>query len=409
MSGKIPLGMAINIWQVDWTTALPNLHGQYIGHFDQQIQDYTHTSEAMFGYISANFTITLKDTEINDWLQRGLSRHVEVYDPSGTECWEGFVDTMTFNISGYSLTIGPLSDICNQAYMTYTSLDTTKTIPEPGSGAVTTIVQNYYSQERYGYWERAITGGLLDNTAAMDFEANQLCSMYIELASWPKASKQWNVSGSSVPTLQIECSGYYKRLAYMYDNWAVPTVSYAASDKISDVLSYDLNGIFNPVTNADIDANPILEQENDRDDRLALDVIKEIVAKGDLFFNRWLFDVYNGVHVSYHQQVAEISYYQQLRDPAQRISTATGDTIHPALIRPGKWLMFTDFDLSSDQWDYNVNLPIIPMSYNGWPTWDMRRMFIEAVTFTAPDQLDLSSGLAWKLSQMIEQKGLGGV
>lgn len=258
---------------------------------------------------------------------------------------------------------------------------------------------DWLSLPKYGWWEKSVSGGTITRT-----EADSLRDAFLYDAHLPTVTKSWNTSAQSEPMLQISCKGYFSKFAYPYNHEVIvgdPGV-YTASEKVIDVLDADPNNLFSS-TNAMIEINAQDHLHLEDADRTAEDVLREICSAGD-GYNRWLFQVFNDRMTFFisatrveENRMSEIAYMQQLRDPAQRITTGSGATVHPMNVLPAKWLMFTDFLAGKDVLDPYYEFRNDP-----------RMMFIETVTFTAPDQLDLQGGKLESVPQILADYELEG-
>jgi hypothetical protein len=401
MSGKIPLGITINVYQpiIDlYVSYTPK--GQYLYSLSNIVESYSHTIQAFGGYESATFTLKASSADIDDWLERGLNRHIEVFDPQGIEIWEGYVDQLNYSVGGFQVQFGPLSSIANRVWVEFTKLDDSTRPPSAGAKYESLVEDEFYSQNSYGIFERVLSGGTI--TIA---DADQLRDTYLAESSYVETTKQWNSTGTNEPVLEVICKGYFSRLSRIYYLNDSDETSYTCTEAITDLLDYDsgtglmvwggINFLFS-AANADIGVNAVDTQRWCSEYTTPDQLIKDVVNKGGVAYNRWLFYVGNNRRATYRAIDTDIAYYQQLRDPAQRVRNRNGMDILPHNVWPGKWLMFTDFFSGR-------SMPSTPTRA------DPRLMFIESVTFTAPDVLDLSGSKVARVPQILAEYGLGGI
>jgi len=50
---------------------------------------YSHVVNAFGGYWSASMSFVVSETDMNDWMENGIGRHVEVYGDKLNKIWEG--------------------------------------------------------------------------------------------------------------------------------------------------------------------------------------------------------------------------------------------------------------------------------------------------------------------------------
>jgi hypothetical protein len=148
-------------------------------------------------------------------------------------------------------------------------------------------------------------------------------------------------------------------------------------------------------TNATIATNTLQVVKYENQYRLALSLIKSMVAMGDATNARYLFKIGKGRHATYEAAPIEVEYIQNLSDPEQKVTTLYGDEVLPWRVQPGKWLLFPDFLVGTD-----VSQP---------PADDQRAMFLESVTYTMPLQLELIGSTSYTIDQRLGQLGLMGV
>jgi hypothetical protein len=398
MTGEIDLGISINVFEPNITMAAGVLtayepRGRFVGSFSNVVESYNHTNEIFGGYINAQFSMRAEEGIIDDWLERGVNRHIEVYNPSGVEIWEGFVNQVTYSVGGFSVIRGPLLDLANRVWVAYGDYNTLT--GAQGATTETPLVNNLDSQGHYGILERIVDGGQRDEINYG--EATQLRDTYLA-EQRVITNKTWNPTGSSEPTLTVDCAGYFRRLERIYYQDLVKA-SVTCTHAVTDVLNADttLNHLFSAV-NADIGVNAVAIS-GERPEYVPCDtVLREVVAYGGPTFARWLFYVGNSRRATYRAIDMALSYIQALRDPAQAIRTQSGDVVYPGDVFPGHWMFFPDFAIGR-VFEGNVTDLIS----------DPRSLFIESVTFTAPDQLDIAGSRVDKLSAMLKEFGLGSI
>ena len=398
MTGNIPLGLSVHAYQpiiVPGAGGSYTPRGMFLGSIEGKLEAYSHTIEAFGGYTTASFTFKASEAEIDDWLENGLNRHIEVYDPRGIECWEGFVNQLTYSVGGFSVVRGPLMDLANRVWCTFASLDSTATPPTQGLTTETPLANNLASQERYGLLERIIDAGTRDEIN--NGEASHIRDTYMA-EQRVLTNKTWNSTGMNEPTLTVDCCGYIKRLERLYFIDAV-NATITCTQEVTNVLDADLllNHLFSS-TNASIGVNAVGIGEY-RSEYVPCDtVLKDAVSFGGPAYARWLFYIGNGRYATYRAVTDTIAYIQTLREPSQSILNPFGDSVHPINVWPGQWMFFPDFAIGRKFDNNAADLASDP-----------RALFIESATFTAPDQLDIAGGKSDRLPQILKEYGIGGI
>jgi hypothetical protein len=353
----------------------------YIGILTDVADSYTDTVDVKGGYISASMTINEKPDAINDWIEHGIGRHIECHNPSNIERWRGFVNEVVISLGGISFTRGPLINIINKANVKYTDFTT-------GAPATTGYGSDTTSQAKYGIWTKIVDSGRMSSTNATKIRDTLLAENAYP-ASPPSFSRTSNLS------LTLNCLGYWSMMNFPYNNIVSALNTYTLREKLIDLIEAEPNGVISRNTFY-LTTNGLSVGECEDKSRPANEIIKELVALGAETTNdRMIFGVYeNGI--CYYQQVpARVEYRHQLSDPGISIKTTTGKDVEPYDVKPGKYLEFTDF------------LP--GLSTPADIRQDLRTMFIETVTFTAPDDLQLAGAKSETLPQRLAKLGLGGI
>jgi len=63
-----------------------------VASLDKNISDYGHTISANGGFNTMNVTIADDRISLDEWIERGIGRHIVVYNSANLPCWEGFVN-----------------------------------------------------------------------------------------------------------------------------------------------------------------------------------------------------------------------------------------------------------------------------------------------------------------------------
>jgi len=367
--------------------------------FQQRIDrpsTYTHLINAVGGYESCSFTLSIDSVDMNDWLANGLGRYVSVYNPALEIIWEGFVNQIDAAYGNLTVTRGPLMETTNRLQASYTTVDVTVIPPTEGLQAFTGWIDDLPSQAEYGILPEIISVGETNPA-----DATAIALSYLAAHRVP-ATTQVFTSAANAPQVTISCLGYRYWLMYTY-NQLVNTGTINTDAKIIDILTgidavtaaaYNLNNAWLPfnTTHVDTPAAPAVVPRYEYEDRTAWELIQGLTARGDANQNRWLFGIYANREAWYYQAPTTVEYTLKLSDPSMTIHNPA--PVDPWDVKPGKWLLFTEF------------LPgYMPASLDD----DPRAMFIESVTFTAPNQIALNGTPGETLSDVMASFGLGGV
>lgn len=352
------------------------------------VSDYAHTINAVGGYWSSSIGIPSRWLDTESWLERGLGRHVKVLGDALDIIWEGFVNQITAGIGPLTVTVGPLLSIANRARTIYATLDTSVT-GEPIVG-MRKITEDADSAASTANWP--IIPAVLNAGTCSLLMAEAMRDLHLTKFAFPQVNKQLAIPGGAEPVVRLECLGYVHLLNY--------PVFYATSGevdgdaKILEALSQTPNSAWLTYGTDHIDSNTVQVDAFENEDRLALNVIQEVVALGDGSGNRWMFGVYNGREAWYQTIPTSIEYISRVANARLQVEGTSGQPIPPWNVRPGKWLKVPDY------------LPLKSSTVN--LAEDPRLMFIEEVNFTSPWALSLSEGGVGKPDQLLAQMGLGG-
>jgi len=341
------------------------------------------------GYRSASISFQDQQVDVEDWIANGLGRHVEIHNPALVKIWEGFVNSYSASVGPLAVTGGPLLDIGNRVSVVYSPiLDATADPPIVGVRQPTVIAEDSDSQDRYGIIEKVLSGG-----TCFDTDAERYRDTFLVENALPVTGERLAVGRGQAPTVTLECLGYAEWLrAYVYND--ANTGTRALSDKITDVLGGDPNGLFS-TDYSQIDTNAYLTTRQENDDAMAWDILQAVVALGDASDNRWLFGMYNDRRAEYYQAPTTVRYQHRLADPAQRIETyGSGALVRPWDVRAGEWVFLPDYLVGRTQATALRD--------------DPRNVFVERVRYTAPYGVEIIGQKVGNLGQLAAKLGLGG-
>lgn len=361
-----------------------------IGELSRHIAHYEHEVSRVGGFWSASIDVNAGQDELEEWYESGLGRRITTRSPYGDVIWEGFVNQVTLNLGGATVSTGPVTSIVNTSKLVYSYVDTSGSEALVGLRAETDYLQNFQSIQRWGALIRVLsTGGATPETAA------ELLSEYVREYSNPQQTQQ-NIQATSTPELSIrlDCLGYvhYGNM-YVYNNFG--TGVQLLSDKLIAVLNTEPNNFFTHEF-GQIEANALLEPVRESDDATAWGLIKAMLAKGGTNNLEREFGIGNN-RVPYYRTIErEISYYQYLSDPRRRILNKTGQVIEPWHVQPGRWIFTPD-------------LLVGRITNTDDLLTDPRAQLIENVRFQAPYTVVVEGAKVRRLDQKLARLGLAGL
>ena len=368
---------------------------------------YSHITQADGGWWSASLSLDGNLVDMEDWLERGLGRHIEVYSPALVQVWGGFVNKVTLSAGALTASRGPLMDIANRVSVSYTPItDATTNPPTTGDATVTTIAENAASQARYGIVEKVLSAGQLLHwtdtgpPVVNHFLDEQYRDTYLAENAWPKTSEDLGIGSTSEPRVELELLGYIHWLqTYIvdmvnigdYDAIYISHTDPIDSGKLQLVLGADPNSLFS-TDYSRMTFNGILTSSYEDGSRDAWTIIKELIGMGDANNNRMLFGVYGDQRVYYEAIPTAAAYQHRIADRDMVVEPfGGGPEIRPWDVQPGEWLFLPDFLTGRSQ----------PSDIRR----DPRYLFIESVTFTAPYQVQIRGGALDTLAQLMAKGG----
>ena len=350
---------------------------------------YSHSISALGGYDSATISIPMQREKAEEYYQFALGYHVDVYNSNLVKVWEGFVDSIQVQMGTLTATRGPLIDVANKVRIIYSTIDTTTTPPTVGVRRKTAFSSDTASQSQYGILEKILSTG-----GATRANALQVRDTFLAEHKEPETSQQITIGSEASPQVTLNCLGYYYFLNYPYN--VTTTGATNIGQRIQDIITADPNSIISTdFTNVSANATSIPAFDNDN--RLAWDIIKELVSKGDASYNRYIFGLYNDRLAYYDNIPTSVEYYHRIADNKQLVQSVTGVEVKPWDVRPGKWMQISDWLIGQS-----------PAPASDLRS-DPRNLFIDRVQYTAPWGLSISGSKIETLPQILGQLGLSGV
>ncbi len=345
---------------------------------------------ALLGYKAAGFSLGGSKDTIEEWISEGLGRDITIYNEGGEIVWNGFVNSYVAQMGILSMTIGPFMQITNRDRVVYSTVDTSVTPPAVGVRTSTQIYNNLFSQSQYG-----IQGQTLSIGGAIALNADRVANAYLAEFCMPQSSANLSLGGrGNVGNVSVSCLGYGILLdSYSYNYLTSGTVS--ITTKIQQVLAAAYNVIYS-TDYTGLEANTSLVSQYENDDRTAMDIIMDLVAKSNAAFERFTFGFYQNRKAYYASVPHTQLYTMALTDPAQKVFHYTGGfEIFPWNVEPAQWLRLSDY--------LTGRTPTTAYLRD-----DPRNVFIESVRYAAPFGLAINGGKIHTFDQILGQAGLKG-
>ena len=120
------------------------------------------------GFDTAEISFAANLQDVDEWLLRGLNRHIVIVSPELLVVWEGFVNEMEVTIGGLTISRGPLMDVSNRVSVVYSRIFE-DAAPAPSGGKwQTIIVEDSASQSKWGVFEEVYSIGEATLDSAVD-------------------------------------------------------------------------------------------------------------------------------------------------------------------------------------------------------------------------------------------------
>ncbi len=358
----------------------------------ERMSSYDHNISVDGGYKSMSIGFSGTASDIQFWYEQGLGRKIATRSPDGTTIWEGFINEVSIQLGGLSMSVGPVLDMANRVYVEYTAQRYVAWgISWGGEPSITDAANDTDSQNKYGIMVEYVSGG--EGTTA---EMETLRDAHLADRAQPFVSQaQVDTLGGEPPSVSLSCLGYYALFdKYTYDSGTTGTSGISA--KIQDVIDGDPSTRFSSDYSG-ITENTLAVPNAEEGHKTAATIIKELVSYGNSSDQRHIFGVYNNQKVRYGPIAEVASYvYSVTASAAHIIDVATNTVVRPWDMVPGKWLIVSGLTTSQ------TPIGDITVMRNS-----PAAMYIEEVSFTAPYSISIKSGPTATFSQKLSRLGVG--
>lgn len=364
-------------------TLPPAFHREYLTPY---VTGYGHEIKRIGGFWSAEFGLTIRRDEVDEWVQDALGAQIVVRNEFANVVWEGFINALRVNIGGYSFQIGPVTEIANKIKIKYT---TTRydIVGIGGEDAETAYADDTDSQARYGTLPLIYSGGEGDSA-----EMDQLRDALLDEMAWPRPSDQaLNVGENSGQAgLTVQCAGYAQLLARYYYSDTSGTSQVDVSDKIFAVIAAHPDSLYS-ADHSRITRNTlqVYETEEAANEQTAADILNRAVSLGDASLNQYGLGIYEGRRPIYEVEPSTVTLDWRLMTDPGRIYRLGVDW-PMSEIRPNEWIIVSDLMGGH-----------APRALGR----DPRIMYVEGVSYRFPRQLQLSGSRVSTIAQRIAQIG----
>lgn len=345
-----------------------------------RIDNYSHVISAFIGYDTAQVGFIIRRDEADKFMTHALGSEFRSYSHETGTIFHGFVNEIVMTYDGEDIIIGPFIDIANSVLVRYTEYST-------GLASATPYANSVVSQLRYGTLVKILSSSQISDALADNIRDN-----YLEENRHPA----YNVSLTTQPPeinmlITLNCLGNGHLLGTHIYNNAI-NMTYTVREKLIEVLGSYPGGLF--ASTGLIAFNSLAVPRLETEDRLATDIIKELVSIGSQTNSqRMTFGVYDDFIPIYQEVSPTVKYAFGRRKNNRFIVNEAGGLVNPASLRPGQYVAVSNLPRSR------------PSGTGSVPAF----IFAESVQYTAPFGLTVTGSKVSTLEQKLAKLGLSGL
>lgn len=347
------------------------------------MNSYTHKRVANGGFWDANITLSGSLSTILPVIDTLIGLDMRTVSVGGDTIWNGFVNKVTLETGIGSFAIGPLMNVRNNLSVVYQTTRYNTIPPIGGQRRRLSPLGDSSSQELYGIFGYELSGG----TGTSEGAAN-LQETHLNENKRPRVQQSLRVgaSSSSNVSVSIQAIGYIQMLdKFIYAANVAGTTTPAA--KILTIMQAESNGLFSELYAPDTNT---LSVPNYEEGSTGWSIIKSIVAQGDTNFDRFIFQI--GVdRIGTYRKID--STYRYFLQPSGSVTKLSGH-VNPWDIEPGYWMSASNL-ITGEQKSGDIGTHISDV-------------FIESVTYNAPNTANIEGGNVDRSIQQLAQRGVGG-
>lgn len=348
-----------------------------------QMNSYSHKNTANGGHWDAQITLAGNLSSILPVVDVLIGLDVRSVSANGVEVWNGFVNQITLETGIGSFSIGPLMNVRNNLSVVFQTQRYNTIPPIGGQRRKLDPLADTESQQRYGILGHELSGGT-GNTEG----AQTLQETHLQENKYPRVQQSLSIgaSSSSSVSVTLQCLGYVQLLdKFIYD--ANVSGDTTPESKISTILSAEPNGLFGSLYSPDTNT---LSVPNFSEGATGWTEIKSIVALGDTNFDRYLFQIGADRDATYRKIDSNYRYFLKTNG---NVEDKAG-LVRSWEIEPGYWMSASSLVIGEQQ--------------SGDIGTHISDVFIESVSYTAPDTARIEGGKVDRSIQQLAQRGVGG-
>lgn len=369
--------------------------------FKMELVGYSHTKESDWGDVSATIELAVDQVTIQEWFFNGLGRDIKVVDTGGNVVFRGFVNVIETTQGGIVSTTGPLTEVANKVWATYTPKLILANFTTDAGQTETNFAQDTISQGLYGIWQKVIQAGeaFVDPTTGYN-QAEDSRDLYLARFKVPQTQADVSPNAQEI-SLRLYVRGYIDFLkAFVYQNRIyaeTPPTVLTITDSIKAILNDNPNAAVLSTNQAFIGANPGLAPSNSNNYEVAFSAIENLLKTGDTTAGQWVFYLDADLKPHYELLPTTVEYRYRLTNQRQLVERLVDAVeVFPWQVQAGKYIVLTDWLQSG-----SYKPPLVIDAY------EPRIRLLTSFNYTAPWDFSFSTGSLTLNDQLVIKKAGG--